>query len=296
VDDRLPEPVLAAVLGREDGVVLTCRSEPITGSSGAATAGVSRLVVRARCGAFERSFRVVRKEFRPVSAGRHAAHARDPRHWAYWRRETLAYASGLLPAGPGLAAPLCYGVIDDVVYLAEVDGRPESPHVAAQRLGAWQRAVDVPDVAWLAGHQLAQRLAVSSLDWSAVDAHPGIAALWERRTELLYELARVPQVLTHGDFSAGNLLSSAGTTVVLDWATLGIGPVGADIAYLALSTLADPLEDYLTALNGQFERADVELGYRTALALTGAGRVHWMVSRGTSVPDGYEEFVLSRAP
>ncbi|TDD62793.1 aminoglycoside phosphotransferase family protein [Actinomadura darangshiensis] len=289
--------MLAALVGRADVSLLSCRSETIVGSSGAATGAVSRVSGMVRCGSGELPFRLVRKEFRPVAGGRHAAHAGDARHWAYWRREPLAYASGLLPTGPGLAAPRCYGVVDDVVYLADVEGAAESPRLAARRLGAWQAAVPIPDVPWLAGHQLAQRMAVSDLDWSVVDADPRIARVWRRRGELLDGLTRVPPVLTHGDFSAGNLIRSAETTtVVLDWATLGAGPVGADLASLALSTGADPLEDYLAGLDGRFDETDVATGYRTTLALTGAGRVHWMLSRGMRLPDGYEDFILAQAP
>ncbi|GAA3234443.1 phosphotransferase family protein [Nonomuraea helvata] len=295
MDDGLPEPVLAAVLGRPGGVVVTCRREPVSGGTGAATGAVTRLSGVARCGGDEVPFSVVRKEVRPVRSGRHAPYAGDPRHWAYWRREPLAYASGLLPTGPELAAPRCHGVVGDVMYLADVRGRPEQPGRAARRLGAWQARAAVPDVPWLAGHQLAQRLLAAGA-WTPVDADPRVARLWRRRDELLAELARLPVVLTHGDFSAGNLMDSAGVTVVLDWATLGAAPVGADLAALALTTFMDPVEDYLAGAGGRFERADVELGYRATLALTGAGRVHWMLSRGMRLPDGYEDFILSRAP
>jgi len=54
------------------------------------------------------------------------------------RLAPLIRGTGRAAAGPGLAAPRCYGVVDDVVYLQEVAGAPESPHVAAHRLGAWQ--------------------------------------------------------------------------------------------------------------------------------------------------------------
>ncbi|MFB4284609.1 phosphotransferase family protein [Nonomuraea sp. MTCD27] len=166
--------------------------------------------------------------------------------------------------------------------------------MAARRLGAWQAGAVVPDVPWLGGHQLAQRVAAT--EWTPVDADPRIERLWRRRDELL---TRLPAVLSHGDFSAGNLIapgSPDGATVVLDWATLGTGPPGADLAALALSTSTDPVEDFLTGADGRLRRADVELGYRATLALTGAGRVHWMLSRGVPLPDGYEEFVVSRAP
>ncbi|WP_433429146.1 phosphotransferase [Nonomuraea sp. CA-141351] len=299
MDDRLPAPVLASVLGRSGGAVVTCRSELIGGSSGAATGSVTRLSGVARCGGEEVPFTVVRKEVHPLRSGRHAPYAADPRHWAYWRREPLAYASGLLPIGPGLAAPRCHGVVGDVLYLADVAGcGPELPGRAARRLGAWQAGATVPDVPWLAGHQLAQRLAAG--EWTPVDADPRVARLWQRQDELLAELARLPVVLTHGDFSAGNLVAQSGTgggtTVALDWATLGAAPVGADLAALALTTFVDPVEDYLAGAGGRFARADVELGYRATLALTGAGRVHWMLSRGMRLPDGYEDFILSRAP
>ncbi|MFI7704921.1 hypothetical protein [Nonomuraea sp. NPDC049480] len=66
-------------------------------------------------------------------------------------------------------------------------------------------------------------------------------------------------------------------------------------AGVAAATFADPVDDYLAGAGGRFSRDDVELGYRATLALTGAGRVHWMLSRGMRPPDGYEEFILSCA-
>jgi hypothetical protein len=238
---------------------------------------------------------MVRKEFRPLATGRHAAGAADPRHWAYWRRESLAYASGVLPTGPGLAAPRCYGVVDDVVYLQVVEGAPESPRVAARRLGAWQAGTPVPDLPWLAGHQLAQRLAVSDLDWAAVDADARLASIWSRRHDLIAGLRSVPEVLSHGDFHIDHLVAADDATVVLDWATLGISPVGADLAHLALSTLDDLVADYLVGLADRFDPEEVRVGYCTTVALTGASRIHWMLSRGVPVPHGYVDFVIDHA-
>jgi Phosphotransferase enzyme family len=300
VDERIPDEVLASVTGRPDARLVSCRAEPVTGSSGAATGGISLLTGIARAGTADVPFRVVRKTVRPVTTGRHAPYAGDPAHWAYWRREPLAYASGLLPVGPGLAAPRCHGVVGDVIYLAPAAGKPESAEIAARRLGAWQAATATPDAAWLARDQLRQRVEASDLDWRQVSADPRLAAIWARRAELLGALDRVPRVLVHGDFSAGNLIAAdERTTVVLDWATLGTGPVGADLASLALSAEADaagdPLPAYLAGLDGRFARADVELGYRATLALTGASRVHWMLSRGTQPPPGYVEFVAAQA-
>lgn len=297
VHEQLPDAVLASILGHPGAHLVSCRSEPITGSSGAVTGGVNRLVGMARLGSADVPFRVIRKAFRPLLSGRHASNASDPAHWAYWRRELLAYASTVLPIGPGLSAPRCYGVVDDVVYLADVAGRAESAEIAAGRLGAWQGTASVPDVDWLSRHQLAQRIASSNLDWDQVSADPRLVAVWHQRNDLLHELAHVPQVLVHGDFHEGNLFAAGNlTTVALDWATLGTGPVGADLAGLALSTCSDLLHPYVDGLNGRFDRAGVELGYRATLALTGASRVHWMLSQGRRPPDEYVEFVASQAP
>jgi aminoglycoside phosphotransferase (APT) family kinase protein len=103
--------------------------------------------------------------------------------------------------------------------------------------------------------------------------------------------------VTHGDFSIGNLLAATpATTVVLDWATFGTGPIGADLAHLALSTCEDLLTDYRLGLDKTLDPAAPEMGYRVTLALIGASRAHWMLSRGLPLPDGYQEFVLSNAP
>lgn len=269
--------------------------EPIVSGTGAATGTVTRLTGTAQSGGQEELFAMIRKQCRPLTTGRHAAGAADPRHWAYWRREPLAYASGVLPAGPGLAAPDCYGVVDDVVYLRDVGAEPESPHVAARRFGAWQASTPVPDLPWLAGHQLAQRLAVSDLDWAAVDADPRLASIWSQRDDLLAELRYVPEVLSHGDFHIGHLVAADEVTVVLDWATLGVSPVGADLAHLALSTLEDLVADYVLGLDGRVDARAVRVGYATTLALTGASRAHWMLSRGVPAPEGYVEFVIDQA-
>ncbi|NUW37429.1 phosphotransferase [Nonomuraea sp. SMC257] len=293
--DRLPPAVLDELLGRPGGSLVSCESEPITGSSGAATGAVTRLSGTARLDDRHVRFAVIHKSCEPPTGGRHAAGAADPRHWANWRREPLAYSSGLLPSGPGLAAPRCYGVIGDSVYLADVGATPESPSTAAYRLGRWQAGTATPDLPWLSGHQLAQRIAVSDLNWTGLDVHPRIPALWERRGELLERLSRLPHVLVHGDFSRGNLRASEDglTTLVLDWATLGTGPVGADLASLALTAPGHHLHHYVDGLNGRFTTIDVALGYRATLALTGAGRIHWMLTQGITPSDGYTDFVLT---
>ncbi len=296
---ELPLAIVRAVAGRRDArVVETSETTIVTGTIGAATASVTRVSGVLTSGAGEKSFSVIRKMFRPVPSGRHVDSAGDPRHWAYWRREPLAYASGVLinPLGTGLIAPYCYEVIDDVVYLADVAGPPERADVAAYRLGTWHASAPIPDAAWLAGDQLAQRLAVADLDWSTVDAPADVLAIWHRRNDLLKALDAVPTVLCHGDFHPGNLIDTGSeATTVLDWGTLGTGPAGFDLAHLALSTLSDPFPFYVDGLQGKVGAEEAHLGYSVALALVGTSRLHWMHENGVPVPAGYIDFVLGTA-
>ncbi|GIJ59567.1 hypothetical protein Vau01_070830 [Virgisporangium aurantiacum] len=299
VDQELPLAVVRAVAQRRDAKVIETSVSPIvTGNLGVATASVERVTGLVRSGAGEQRFSLIRKAFQPVRSGRHTESAGDPRHWAYWRREPLAYASGVLinPLGAGLVAPYCYDIIDDVVYLADVAGPPEQTDVAARRLGAWQVSAPIPEAPWLAGDQLSQRIAVTDLDWSTVDAPAELQAIWARRHDLLQVLDAVPIALCHGDFHPGNLIDTGtDTTTVLDWQTLGTGPVGGDLAHLALATLTDPFPSYLEGLQGKVDAEAAHLGYSVALALTATSRLHWMQVNGVPVPPTYTDFVLKTA-
>jgi hypothetical protein len=270
-----------------------------TAAAIAAAWHVERLTGTVRAGGAVRAFTMVRKTCRPLETGPHAAAARDPAHWAYWRREPLAYDTGAVPRGPDLAAPECFGVSGGIVYLADAPGPPESPALAARRLGAWQAGAAPPRVPWLAAHQLAQRVAATDaaggLDWSAVDAPAAAEDVWRRRGALLAALAAVPVVLCHGDFHAGNLVAGDGVTIVLDWATLGAGPAGSDLAHLALSCGEDLLGAYLQGLGGAVDAGLAELGYHATLALTAASRTHWMLAAGVPLPPGYAEAAASSA-
>jgi Phosphotransferase enzyme family len=285
--ELLRPAAVAAGVPPEEAELLDVAIEPIAGSTGAATAAVTRISGQVRAGLRTTPFALVRKTFRPVTSVRHAAAAREPEHWAYWRRELLAYAAQVVPSGPHLYAPRCFAVSGDAVYLADICGPAERAATAAARLGAWQAGTALPDVPWLSGPQLAQRVAVSSLDWSAVRAPAVLRHIWQRRAALLAALACVPAVICHGDFHRGNLVATGGTTTVLDWGTLGVGPLGADLAHLALSTGEDLLDAYRAGLGDKFDPTSVARGYHTTVVLTAASRAHWMLSRGVPVPARY---------
>lgn len=312
----LPGRVLRAVTGRDGAAVVARTDEPVRVSSGVATGGVWRVRGVARAGRDEVPFRLVVKVLAPPPPGSRAAAGNDPRHWAYWRREALAYRSDLLPAGP-LRPPRCFGLHETpqriLLYLAEAPGgRPDLDGLvrAARYLGAWQGGRAAPARDWLSGHQLAQRIADSDAgggpDWDAVPLDPPfrdrLAAAWAHRHRLLDALARVPETLCHGDFHAWNLFPDGDGFVVIDWSNLGVAPVGADLALLALSDPGPDCErlfeaylDGLTASGWSGGVAPVRLGYAATAGLTGISRTHWTLSRdpGAAVR-GYAEWSLAR--
>lgn len=296
----LPASVLAGLTGGSASPGVRVAEHRLSGSTGAATRAISRLTLELHDAT---TVSLIRKEFQPLRTGPHHRGAEDPGHWAYWKRELLAYESGLLPDGADLRAPRCHAIVDDTLYLEDAGSTPPDPREAAHALAGWQATSNLPDVPWLSGHQLAQRVEVSNLDWSTVDADPRAERLWSNRATLLDELARVPPVLSHGDFHLGNLRAAGGGScgggggiVGLDWGTLGRAPVGSDLAHLALSTQHDLLAVYLTELNGRFDKRAATLGYRATLALVGASRLHWMLSRGITPPDSYADFLWDNRP
>jgi hypothetical protein len=100
------------MLGSPVAEVLEWTSTPITGGLGPATTSLARISGTAMTGgaagdgdAREMHFSLIFKaqaEKTPIS---------DPGGYVYWKREVLAYSSGLLESLPdGMRAPRCYGV------------------------------------------------------------------------------------------------------------------------------------------------------------------------------------------
>lgn len=90
--------------------------------------------------------------------------SQQPREWSYWKRELLAYHSGLLnDLPPGLRAPRCYGLVENeqgawvwIEYVQECTGKRwslEDFQRASHRLGQFQSAylhdTLIPQQPWL---------------------------------------------------------------------------------------------------------------------------------------------------
>jgi hypothetical protein len=252
--DAIGEPVSAQVLRHQ--------------RNNAATGGIWR--VRGTAGS------AILKLATPPSPRRVAAWptSDEPSYWNYWRRELLAYQSGLAAtayAEAGITAPglLAAGARADgsvELWLADAgqaDGFGWSvPRLArfAWQLGAAQArwAGRVPDPPWLSRRWLAQYLqhepslsaGIGAADWD----HPVVAAwpatvrdrlrqLWAQRPRALAAAEAGQRTLCHLDVWPANLIDRDGESVLLDWAFTGDGAVGEDPANLILDSCSDGLMD-----------------------------------------------------
>jgi hypothetical protein len=198
----------------------------------------------------------------------------EPAHWNYWRRESLAYQSGLAAtayARAGITAPalLGSGIRPDggvELWLADVSGSkgfdwPVSRLARfARELGAAQArwAGRVPATAWLSRRWLAQYLAEAP-NWlgpvePALWDHPSLAPwpaplrtrlreLWAGRNRILAVAEAAERTLCHLDVWPANLADDVGTSVLLDWSFTGEGALGEDLANLVIDSFTDGLMD-----------------------------------------------------
>ena len=190
-----------------------------------------------------------------------------PTQWDYWKREFLAYSSGMLADLPGIVAPRLLGAVDDdrltYAWLEDVpEGAaarwPTGRYVlAARHLGRFNGAYladrPIPDLPFLTRTYLRSwtdwlpwtDAVRSRLTWS----HPLVAATIPRppiqRLERLHSnvgllfdrLEALPQTLSHLDAWRANLIgarSSSGVdrTVAIDWSFVGTAPAGEEVAIL----------------------------------------------------------------
>ena len=151
--------------------------------------GICRVRGSAHDGARDRPFSLILKiiHLRAADATSLFNGSDDPAHWNYWKREALAYQSGILdPAsgevGDGLATPRCWGVVERSptevwLWLEGIDGvlASEWPlqryRRAAYHLGRLQGRYltghPLPDPAWLTRNWLRAHAARSWRDGHA---------------------------------------------------------------------------------------------------------------------------------
>jgi hypothetical protein len=190
----------------------------------------------------------------------------------YWRREPLAYASGLLePFGVPRVRASAERADGSIALWLEDGGDPPAWTPAllgdtARRLGRAQ-ARAATDAPWLVRGFLRDYLALHT-----VPPDEGV----------LTRLDAMPPTLCHNDLHPDNVLESG---VVIDWAYCGIGAPGLDAGVLVADGIADDAfaveqadavaaavwNGYLEGLDGAFDPEDVRCAFTRGTAL----RLSW---------------------
>jgi hypothetical protein len=221
----------------------------------------------------------------------------DPTHAAYWRREAEVALDPRVVDGPGLVPPAYLRVDEDdegvSVWSEEIVAQPPPALQVAHAMGRFG-AAPYDDRPWAARRTLADRLAMAEGrgGWPTLGRTPVADVtdhLWRRRGHWLAEYAAAPAGRLHGDAVPANFPSATASAVVaVDWQGFGIGPVGTDLGYYALSAREDfevLLAAYLDGVRASRHRLepDAESAIRVAATVmcvySAVSRAEWALSR-----------------
>jgi hypothetical protein len=260
---------------------------PLRPGAGPATVGLWRVEVRGRSA-------VVKRLARPAADD--PAGLSEPTHAGYWRREAEVALAPELVDGPGLRPPEFLRVDEDddgvTLWSEELVDVPPSALQVAHALGRFA-AGPYAEVPWAARHTLLDRLAMAEVrgGWPTLARTPMADVadhLWGRRSHWLGQYAAAPAGRLHGDAVPANFPAGRGEDVVaVDWQGFGIGPIGTDLGYYALSTREDfdvllgAFVDGVRAGRGTSpdEVAAIRLAATVMCIYSAIGRAEWALSR-----------------
>jgi hypothetical protein len=266
VDADTLAPLVRRSLGDEAAIITHSEMAPLTAGYAGETVGgrgVYRFSGEATSHGATRSWSLILK----VLGKMRGIGSTDPVDWDYWRREILAYQSGLLENLPGISAPRCLGVVEYPgnefwIWLEEVTdaGNPNWDMAdyarAARDLGRFNGAyltgaMPLPDHPWLTRGRVASWLALGADVLADLPAHLAgrtrrhwlsaaqterVEALWAGRAPLLAALDRLPRSLCHHDAFRRNLFGGPRTTAI-DWQIVGTGAVSEELMPLVAISL-----------------------------------------------------------
>ncbi|MFC7376252.1 phosphotransferase family protein [Brachybacterium sp. GCM10030268] len=288
---------VAAMIGTSSVDLEDVRREPLDYDAFLAHRDVHRLRGAAVTGTGRRPWSLIEK----VTEGPATA---SPYLLDNGRREHAAYTSGLLEdLAPSLVAPRLYGSqvkADGRITLWLEEIRDEAPRpleggsllAISRDLGAMAgRWLDrVPSHPWLftgwidrhaqpeameAGLATLERARTpSSLSWTGRVGEAQELIRAQPRVRTILEA--LPQTLCHHDAVGANTLRSGGRSVLIDWESVGPGPVGADLASLLFasvrrgdasahvvrSLVEDAFDAYVEGLRSEDAEADVAAARR----------------------------------
>lgn len=212
-----------------------------------------------------RNFKLLEKICRVLPMGK------EPGSWLYWKREALAYQSGLLDnLSPKLRAPTCYGVAFTDQPSARIfmealsDPQPEwaDEHhaLAAQAIGHLNGVSALPDInkyTWMApGRSLSWTDLVADLvedfeslmenkfmaQWLSGSNFQRTNDLWTKLDILKDAIAKLPKCFCHHDAFKRNMMfinkpDGDQELVLIDWAFAGYGVLGEELSAMVGATL-----------------------------------------------------------
>jgi len=219
----------------------------------------------------------------------------DPTHAGYWRREAEVALEPKLVDGPGLRPPEFLRVDEDddgvTLWSEEIVAVPPPALQVAHALGRFAAAAHV-DVAWAARRTLTDRLAMAEErgGWPTLARTPMadvVDHLWTRRHHWIDAYAAAPAGRLHGDAVPANFPATRqGDVLAVDWQGFGIGPVGTDLGYYALSTredfevLLDAFLDGVQQATGDaVDHGRVRVAATVMCIYSAISRAEWALSR-----------------
>jgi phosphotransferase family enzyme len=265
------QPIVRQVLNRPSAEVIDWQIKRMGGGvsefSGRSF-GIFRVSGTARADGQELPWSAVTKVFGPSDH----PELNDAAHPGYWKREVLAYQSGLLWQLPGgVTAPRCYAIQElpdemccvwlELIQEGDRHWTTEQHYRAAHHLGQLNGAYltdhPLPEAVWMTRGRISlSRLAPLQPDeenllqfsetdlgrWLSKRSIERMMRLWEQRKRLFAALDRLPSCFCHHDAFRRNLMlrsaaSGADELVAIDWSFVGWGKVGQEIAMTTTGAL-----------------------------------------------------------
>lgn len=264
--DRLTR-IIRASSSRPEVTIVSWQSEPIAYASvGADSRGLFRVSANTLTEDQSGQWEVVLKVFRPLQD--HSTTLPNTDH--YWKREALAYTSGLLASLPeSISIPRCYEVEEMVdgslwLWLEKVQSVASIPwplsrfRLAAHHLGLFNGQFlarpSLPEYEWLSDEMTRIWADENAYTLSLIEQTEGwdrsmlrlafprpvrqrLLHLWNERQAYYSALKALPRTICHHDAGHRNLFATrnetgAEQTLLIDWELVGYGAIGEELGNL----------------------------------------------------------------